>query len=266
MPERITLKKLFSLLLLGILIDGCSSTKKTAHMTPPNPVVAHRGAFKKNGFPENSIASLKEAIRLKCAGSEFDVRMTADDSLVINHDPHYHTLTIEKTGFAELRNYNLSNGEMLPTLREYLVAGLENNPGTQLVLEIKPTDGGPERGQRIVEKVLAQVREMGAAKSTLYIGFDFNMMLHLRKLDPGAHIQYLNGDKSPAELKKAGLDGADYHFSVFQRNPQWIKEAKDLGIVLNAWTVNDKSLMEWLLKEKFEFITTNEPETLLDMR
>lgn len=66
-------------------------------MFAPNPVVAHRGAFKAKGLPENSVAALQEAIRLKCTGSEFDVRMSADDSLIINHDPHYGHKEIEKT-------------------------------------------------------------------------------------------------------------------------------------------------------------------------
>ena len=35
---------------------------KVSVYKPANHIVAHRGAFKKNGFPENSIASLKEAI------------------------------------------------------------------------------------------------------------------------------------------------------------------------------------------------------------
>jgi glycerophosphoryl diester phosphodiesterase len=51
-----------------------------------NVVVAHRGAWKQKDIPENSIASLKHAIELNCTGSEFDVRMTADDILIVNHD------------------------------------------------------------------------------------------------------------------------------------------------------------------------------------
>lgn len=66
-----------------------------------NPVVAHRVAFKKNNFPEHSIATLKHAIELRSARSELDVRISADYSLIINHDSHYHKLEIEKTTFAE---------------------------------------------------------------------------------------------------------------------------------------------------------------------
>lgn len=229
-----------------------------------NPVVAHRGAFKKNGFPENSIASLKEAIRLKCTGSEFDVRMTADDSLIINHDPHFNKLEIEKTTYAELSQYKLSNGEKLPTLREYVLAGLAGNKLTRLVLEIKPSGLGKERGKLIAERSVALVKELNAAPMTVYISFDYDILKKVIEIDPAASTQYLNGEKSPEQLKADGITGADYHLSVFKKNPGWIQQAKKYKLILNAWTVNDAETMDWLLKNGFDFITTNEPELLLE--
>jgi glycerophosphoryl diester phosphodiesterase len=80
-----------------------------------NVVVAHRGAWKQQNLPENSIAALEHAIALKCAGSEFDVRMTKDDVLIVNHDADYHDLTIEDYNYAVLAKFKLSNGEELPT-------------------------------------------------------------------------------------------------------------------------------------------------------
>lgn len=228
-----------------------------------NKVVAHRGAFKKNNLPENSIASLREAIRLGCVGSEFDVRMSADDSLVINHDPHYHGLDIEKVSFADLRVFPLSNGEPLPTLRDYLIEGSTNNSTTKLVLEIKPSGLGKQRAEKIAEKVLSLVNELNLGKQIVYISFDYDILKRLLAIDPSLHTQYLEGNKSPLQLKADGIRGADYHFSVFKANPAWITEAKKAGIVLNAWTVNESEMMDWLLKEDFDFITTNEPELLL---
>ena len=70
---------------------ACSTPDKAttaSKVLAVNPVIAHRGAWKKNGLPQNSIASLRQAIALEWGGSEFDVRMTADDSLIINHDRH----------------------------------------------------------------------------------------------------------------------------------------------------------------------------------
>lgn len=250
-----------------ILIASCSVTQKnTVSMKfATNPVVAHRGAFKKNGLPENSIAALKEAIRLKCTGSEFDVRMTADDSLVINHDPHYRKLEVEKTNFSDLIQHRLSNGEILPTLREYLLVGMENNSQTRLVLEIKPSGIGKERGKLIADRVVRLVKELQAETMTVYISFDYDILKRIMEIEPRASTQYLKGDQSPEQLKADGISGADYQFSVFKKNPAWIEMAKENDIILNAWTVNAAEEMNWLLDNKFDFITTNEPELLFDL-
>lgn len=234
-------------------------------MFAPNPAVAHRGAFKKNGFPENSIAALREAIRLRCTGSEFDVRMTADDSLVINHDPRYQTREIEKTTYGELIKVKLSNGEILPTLREFLTAGMQNNPQTRLVVEIKPSDISKERGQLVAERVVKLVEELKAVQKVVYISFDYDILKKILQLDRKASTQYLNGDHPPEQLKADGIQGADYNISVFKKNPDWIARAQKNHIILNAWTVNEEADMKWFLSQKFDFITTNEPELLLSI-
>lgn len=248
-----------------ILLGVCafSQPKKGAMKFAPNEVVAHRGAFKANAFPENSIAALQEAIRLQCTGSEFDVRMTADDSLIINHDEHFNQMEIEKVNYADLMRFTLSNGEPLPTLRQYLLAGMKQNKHTRLVLEIKPSGMGKERAIQITDKVLSLVKELKAEPYIVYISFDYNMLLRIAELDKKAITQYLNGDKSPEEIANAGISGIDYHYSVFQKHPEWIEDAKQRRLALNAWTVNDPQLMDWLLDNGFDFITTNEPELLL---
>jgi glycerophosphoryl diester phosphodiesterase len=252
---------------LLLLLASCATSKQIGEKLSfaLNPVVAHRGAFKANNLPENSIASLKEAIRLQCTGSEFDVRMTADDSLIINHDPHYDGKEVEKTGFQELRTARLSNGEPLPTLREYLNEGMANNRHTRLVLEIKPSGISKERGKLIAERAVQMVQELKAAPYIVYISFDYDMLKKVVALRPDAETQYLNGDVAPEQLKADGITGADYHFSVFKKHPEWIEQAQTKKIVLNAWTVNGKEDMQWFLTNKFQFITTNEPELLLSL-
>ncbi len=245
-----------------MLICSCVSTNKTSSFAK-NVVVAHRGAWKAEGLPENSIASLKHAIALKCTGSEFDVQMTADNILVVNHDAHYENMLIAETSFADLAAHKLSNGETLPTLREYILAGLENNSSTRLVCEIKPAES-VERGQQMAEKTVQLVKELNAEDMTVYISFGYEILKKIKELNPKAHTQYLEASKSPEELKADGIDGADYHFKAFKKHPEWIKSAKKIGITLNAWTVNDSADMDWLLDENFDFITTNEPELLLE--
>lgn len=227
-----------------------------------NSVVAHRGAWKAKTLPENSIASLQEAIRLGCIASEFDVRMTADDSLLVTHDPDYAGKLIEKTSYNELRKTPLSNGEPLPTLREYLLAAKQRNGYTQLVCEIKPSSI-QGRGNILAEKVVALVKELGAEKITSYISFDYEILKAILIHSPHAITQYLNGDKAPDELLKDGIVGLDYHYSVYQKHPEWIEIAKKNKMILNAWTVNDEKVMDWLIENGFDYITTNEPEMAL---
>ncbi|NCQ58843.1 MAG: family 16 glycosylhydrolase [Flavobacteriales bacterium] len=229
-----------------------------------NNVIAHRGAWKKLGFPENSIASLKHAIELQCAGSEFDVRMTADNVLVINHDSHFNNLEIEKTAYADLIKFKLSNGEKLPTLSEYIKEGVENNTSTRLICEIKPSEISKERGQIIATKVVQLVKELNAEYMVAFISFDYDILKKIKELNPLFSTQYLNGVKTPEQLKADGISGLDYHFSIFRDHPEWIESAMKNNITLNAWTVNDNSDFEWLLANNFDYITTNEPELLFE--
>ena len=258
--------KFICFLLLVSFFISCNASRKlsTSKVSfAANIVVAHRGAWKKNKLPENSIASLKEAIRLKCRGSEFDVRMTSDDSLIINHDPNYNKLMIEETTYAELEKFTLSNGEKLPTLSEYILAGIDNNTTTQLVCEIKPS-ASKERGKIIAEKVYKLINKLQAQLMVCYISFDYDIIKKLVELNPHLSTQYLEGNKSPEQVKADGITGVDYQLKFFKTNPEWIVSAKQNNITLNAWTVNNLEDMDWFITKGFDFITTNEPELLFD--
>lgn len=243
------------LFMLVIVIFSSCNTKK-------NAIVAHRGAWKNNNLPENSIVALRHAIDLKLPGSEFDVWRTADDSLIINHDAHYNKLFIEETNYADLLKFKLSNGEKLPTLHEYIIEGKRNNKHTLLVCEIKPSEISKERGKMTALKVVETVKKLNAEKITCYISFDYEILKHIRLVDNKTSLQYLEGNKSPKELKPDHISGVDYHYSVFKKHPEWIKEAKENNITLNVWTVNDVEVMDWIIENNFNYITTNEPELL----
>lgn len=227
-----------------------------------NGVIAHRGAWKNTGTPENSIAALREAVRLGCEGSEFDVHMTSDGVPVVNHDRDVQELEIEHTTFGRLSQVRLSNAEPVPTLAAFLEAGMEQNT-TKLILEIKPSAVSGERGVQLAEQVVKMVREHKAEGWIDYISFDYEILKKVRELDPYARVAYLKGEKSPAEVAADDFWGLDYHFKVFQTNPDWIGQAKEAGLTLNAWTVNEPEVMDWFLEKGFDFITTNEPELLL---
>ena len=255
---------------LAVAHGACIHTAIDADPTPPGPAVAvaHRGAWKAAGHPQNSLASLRAAVGLDCAGSEFDVRMSADDTLVVAHDEHHGGLAVEEATYAELAADPLANGEPLPTLRAYLEEGLRQNPSrrpTRLVLEVKPSPAGPARSEAIARAAVALVREVGAAELVDYISFSYEALLAIRAVDSAAHLQYLEGDRSPADVAADGIDGLDYQYLVYQRRPEWVQEAHDLDLRLNAWTVNGAGDMRWLLERGFDLITTAEPERLIEL-
>ncbi|WP_231458606.1 family 16 glycosylhydrolase [Pedobacter sp. Leaf132] len=227
-----------------------------------NQVIAHRGAWKKNKFPENSIASLNEAVRLGCYGSEFDVWMTADGVLVVNHDPEFQGLKIEAVKYQELLTKTLSNGEKIPTLESYLLAGLKQKT-TKLILEIKPSLISKERGLEVTNKCVEMVKKLKALAWTEYISFDYDYCKRVVQLLPNAKVAYLKGDVTAEQLKADKLTGVDYHYSLYQKD-NWIENAQKLGLTINAWTVNAAPEMQWLLAHNVEYITTNEPELLFE--
>jgi glycerophosphoryl diester phosphodiesterase len=229
-----------------------------------NKVIAHRGAWKNTGAPENSIAALKHAITMGCEGSEFDVHMSADSLPLINHDNAIQGVSIAKTNSSELLTMKLTNGEMLPTLENYLKAGMEQTK-TKLILEIKPSELGKESSIALTRKIVALVEKLQAQAWVDYISFDYDACKEVMKLAPYTKVAYLRGDKTPTELAADNFFGLDYNFSVFQKNPDWIQDAKSKKLTINVWTVNDKAALEEFLKKDVDFITTNEPELLLAM-
>ena len=229
-----------------------------------NKVIAHRGAWKNTGAPENSIAAFKHAVTLGCEGSEFDVHMSADSLPLVNHDPAIQGISIAKTNSADLLAMKLANGETLPTLENYVKAGMEQTK-TKLILEIKPSELGKESSIALTRKVVAQVEKLHAQAWVDYISFDYDACKEVMKLAPYAKVAYLRGDKTPTELAADKFFGLDYNFSVLQKNPGWIEEAKNKKLTINVWTVNDKEALEEFLKRDVDFITTNEPELLLSL-
>ncbi|HEY0612157.1 MAG TPA: glycerophosphodiester phosphodiesterase family protein, partial [Chitinophaga sp.] len=170
---------------------------------------------------------------------------------------------LEESTLADLQTVSLKNGDRVPTLEEYLETGMTQQH-TRLVLEIKPSRVSKERGQQLAAECVAIVQRMKAQAWIYYISFDYDILKKVLELDPAAKAAYLNGDKTPEELKKDGIWGLDYNFNLYNKDKQLISKAEKLDITTNIWTVNTAELMEELLQAGVDFITTDEPEMLLE--
>lgn len=223
-------------------------------------VIAHRGFWKTAGSAQNSIAALVKADSIHCYGSEFDVWLTSDDQLVVNHDETFRGVTIQDATEAVCTAVRLNNGEPLPTLRQYLDKARTLN--TRLILELK-SHRTPEQETRAVEGIVALMKEYSLEDRVEYISFSKHATLEFIRLAPqGTPVYYLNGDATPQELKTWGCAGPDYHFKVFRQHPEWIDECHQLGMKVNAWTVDKPEDMKWLIEHQADFITTNQPVLL----
>ena len=237
---------------------------------PKTEIVAHRGYWEGNA--ENSIASFRKAQEFGCWGSEFDIHLTADGVPVINHDQVIAGTDIQKSPFEDVRAHRLANGEHVPTLAEYMAQAARSRE-CMPVLELKP-QATPEKEDELVDKCLQALRPAAPRNvpsefasfarrqeptKVVFISFSHHICQELAKKAPDYTVQYLNGDLSPAQLHAEGINGLDYHYSVFYKHPEWVKEAQDLGMSVNVWTVDDPKDIRAMRDLGVDQITTNKP-------
>ena len=240
----------------------CSLTLMTTmFINAQTQIIAHRGFWKTNPpTTENSLKALENAQKLKIYGAEFDVRMSKDGILVVNHDEHHAKMEVSETNFKDLEKIKLSNGEDFPTLKSYLKKG-KKDASLHLIIELKPMNS-QEKENELVRKTIQMVKDLKLESQSEFISFSLNICKEIKKVEPKFKVQYLEGNLSPQQIKAEEIDGIDYHYSVFEKNPTWISEANKLGLITNSWTVNDIEIFENLKKQGIQFITTNIPDKL----
>ena len=230
-----------------------------------NPVIAHRGAWQERVAPQNSRAALKKAIDLKCYGSEFDVHLTKDNVLVVNHDNDFLGKDIASSTYKELVELKMANGETIPTVEEFLKIGKKDNKHkTKLIYEIKTSPLGIERTKETVRKSVELVKKMKVENITEFILFDYESAKELVAIYPNAKVYSLTA-VTPDKIKNDGLSGLDFHYSVYDKNPDYIQTARSLGLKTNVWTVNKETDMNRFLDKGVDFITTDHPAQLLKL-
>ena len=221
-------------------------------------VIAHRGYWNSPGAAQNSIAAMQNAKKADVWGSEFDVHITTDGIVVVNHDDDIHGIIIEDAKYADIKNLKLANGEPIATLKSYLEAGKKLAP-MQLILEIKAHQT-PEREDRCVKACLDLVKAAGMEKQVDYISFSMHACEELVKLNPQARVYYLGSDVAPEVIKQKGFAGIDYYGGALLKNPNWIKESHDLGMKVNVWTIDQMKEIQKCVDSGVDFVTTNKPE------
>ena len=240
-----------SMILCGMMLLASSALAQVK-------VIAHRGYWNSLGAAQNSIVAMQNAKKADVWGSEFDVHITTDGIVVVNHDDDIHGIIIEDAKYADIKNLKLANGEPIATLKSYLEAGKKLAP-MQLILEIKAHQT-PEREDRCVKACLDLVKAAGMEKQVDYISFSMHACEELVKLNPQARVYYLGSDVAPEVIKQKGFAGIDYYGGALLKNPNWIKESHDMGMKVNVWTIDQMKEIQKCVDSGVDFITTNKPE------
>ncbi len=213
-------------------------------------IFGHRGYPHK--FPENSLAGFKYAIAHHIDGLEFDVHLTKDNVPVIMHDEKIDRTTngtgeINSYTFKELQQFQLADGEKIPTLKELLA--FANKQPVHLNLEFKTNE---IHYANIEQIVLDMVKQYDLVYPVIYSSFNIDSLKIAYKLDPTQQYCFLseNDIKNPRELvRREHLVGL--HLSHYVPMPN-IKE--------RIWTVDDPKIQKRLFAQNVAGIFTNDFE------
>jgi glycerophosphoryl diester phosphodiesterase len=185
-----------------------------------NNVVAYRGAWS-DKIPQNSIESLKNAIRLECAGSLSEMQMTADGEIVLFADDEYRGKKVEKHTYGELSSDRLPNGEPLPVLRKALMEILKQT-GTRLFLDVKPMSS-KKMTLRCVEKAVELIKQYAAQRWIVFVSADADAITRINELLPSSPTVWISDNKKNEDKMNISV-GKNFIYKVTDRPEVLLKE------------------------------------------
>ncbi|MEU1597513.1 glycerophosphodiester phosphodiesterase [Streptomyces sp. NPDC005708] len=219
--------------------------------------VAHRGDPYRHR--ENTLASLRSAVRRGADAVEIDVRLTRDGVPVLLHDGTLKRLWEQDRPLAALSSdevRGLTAGGV-PTLADALAA----TDGTRVMIDVP---GHPSL--REVRRIVDAVRQCGA-EERVYYSAGAQTMLAVRAADPSAEIALTWTTLAPP---RPGLLDAvrprwlNYRFSLIDRD--LAARVHRGGHLLSVWTPDTRRSMRRLLDLGVDSITTNRVDQLCALR
>ncbi len=243
---------------------------------PVPAIVAHRGGAALQ--PENTTTAFRHAASLHVDAIECDVHASKDGEVIVIHDPtlertHGVSGIVREMTAAELRVLPLSGteGEVVPLLGELL--DLVAPTRLRLSLEIK-TDVDNTGYEGIEHKILDLLTETQMRDRTIVHAFDFAFIAQFAKLAPDIMLGANVGSETMERFENfdALLDeivAMDCHMlNIDHRllDEDRLMRARDRGLSVTVWTVNDHdAILRWL-RAGVDYITTDHPDVALQLR
>ena len=192
-------------------------------------VAAHRGYTPR--YIENSMGSLKAAVRRHADYLEMDVQVTKDGYFVLMHDETINRTTngsgriIDKT-LAQLRKSKLNDGQRIPRLGPVLDMAEPSN--AQVLLELKWVPSSRFASfKRVVD-------EFGASRAVVN-SFSSNVVSTFHQKYPDMRTALDVNDRiSVAKAQSYGGVMPDYRHS----SDAWLANLQAAGVPTYLWTVD----------------------------
>lgn len=237
-------------------------------MDMPRPIViAHRGACAH--APENSMAAFELAAKAGAAAIELDVRLSADEEVLVFHDVSLGRCTGasgrvgEKTA-AQLRQFRIRDASAssyeeapIPFLDEVLGAFEKT-----LCFNVHIKDAGRKQ-QQLIERTCELIRRHGLEGRTLFSSFQPADLAQAAKRLPGVARALLAARGwLGAWSRSFGFSFGEYaalHPNQADVTSQQIQRVHRLGRRVHAWTVNNPMDVARLAAWGVDGILTDDP-------
>ena len=224
---------------------------------PSRPLLlGHRGARATRSTPENSLASFDLCLQHGCDGFEFDVRATAEGSLVVCHDAEFRGSSIAAISAQELHHWQAQG--FLPSLKEVL---RRFSSKCFLDIELK-TDG--------LETEVVSLLRQHKPHDYVITSFLPEALRSLRELDSKLQLGYLF-DESLCGSEACSAGAAWRDLPVQWVLPEWhlldeplALSLRDAGKRIGAWTVNETADMHHLAALGVELLISDETARLVN--
>jgi len=243
--------------------------------TLPYPIVfAHRGASAH--APENTLAAFKLALDQGADGIELDVKLTADEKVVVIHDATVDRTTdahgrVKDMTLAEFRALDAGSsfsevfkGERVPTLEEvFETVGKHTFINVELTNYTTPRD-------HLVESVCILVKKFGMQKRVLFSSFLSANLSHARSYLPEVPTGLLALDGILGLWSRSfGFAFGKYdalHPNLRNVTQQQIYFVHRLKRRIHVWTVNDETDLRRLFKWGVDAVFTDDPQLAVKVR
>ena len=212
-------------------------------------VVACHGGAVEARVPDNSMASLQNAIKWLCYASTCDICLTADGHVLVaamDEEGCVNGLRPWEHSCQEiLDGGRLDNGERIPLLETYLDSVMVPHSATRLWLVITPPPGHPDQALATCRRALDIVQEKGAEHYVeLIVQVPLSVMRPCKELadKAGVAVAWTAAEK-PETYRSLQFPWACLPASEGLKYPSGIVEAfHDKGIRLSIGIIDRKTL------------------------